>query len=182
METVNRYVSAASNVIWGENGSPQAQQHGEEPISRRCESDIEDNKTVDEVYWTREDNNNKVRYCVFVLNKAASACGFLNLDLSRAPTNSIRSPLKFRAIQTLNSWELWTSQDLRTHRLKLPCSIRQWCWAMVACIRISHDRYCLTSYYDIGPEDRRSLDSIVQFISLDYHVQYVSGAGPWWLA
>ncbi|KAJ5250284.1 hypothetical protein N7489_000694 [Penicillium chrysogenum] len=33
METVNRYVSAASNVIWGENGSPQAQQHGEEPIS-----------------------------------------------------------------------------------------------------------------------------------------------------
>jgi hypothetical protein len=31
-----------------------------------CESDIEDNKTVDEVYWTREDDNNKVRYCVFV--------------------------------------------------------------------------------------------------------------------
>ncbi|OQE94447.1 hypothetical protein PENNAL_c0004G06198 [Penicillium nalgiovense] len=33
METVNRYVSAASNVIWGENGSPHAQQHGEEPVS-----------------------------------------------------------------------------------------------------------------------------------------------------
>ncbi|KAJ5479453.1 hypothetical protein N7530_004962 [Penicillium desertorum] len=33
METVNRYVSAVSNVIWGENGSPHAQQHGEEPIS-----------------------------------------------------------------------------------------------------------------------------------------------------
>ncbi|OQE32416.1 hypothetical protein PENFLA_c001G04194 [Penicillium flavigenum] len=33
METVNRYVSAASHVIWGENGSPHAQQHGEEPIS-----------------------------------------------------------------------------------------------------------------------------------------------------
>jgi hypothetical protein len=31
-----------------------------------CESDIEDNKTVDEVYWTREDDNNKVRYCVVV--------------------------------------------------------------------------------------------------------------------
>ncbi|CAG8903899.1 unnamed protein product [Penicillium egyptiacum] len=33
METVNRYINAASNVIWGENGSPHAQQHGEEPVS-----------------------------------------------------------------------------------------------------------------------------------------------------
>lgn len=33
METVNKYVNAASTVIWGEGTSPQAQQHGEEPIS-----------------------------------------------------------------------------------------------------------------------------------------------------
>ncbi|KAK4861041.1 hypothetical protein LT330_003957 [Penicillium expansum] len=33
METVNKYVNAASTVIWGENSSPQAQQHGEEPLS-----------------------------------------------------------------------------------------------------------------------------------------------------
>ncbi|KGO67638.1 hypothetical protein PITC_064010 [Penicillium italicum] len=33
METVNKYVNAASTAIWGENGTPQAQQHGEEPIS-----------------------------------------------------------------------------------------------------------------------------------------------------
>lgn len=33
METVNKYVNAASTVIWGDDNSPQAQQHGEEPIS-----------------------------------------------------------------------------------------------------------------------------------------------------
>ncbi|KAJ5508667.1 hypothetical protein N7527_010810 [Penicillium freii] len=33
METVNKYVNAASTVIWGDNNSPQTQQHGEEPIS-----------------------------------------------------------------------------------------------------------------------------------------------------
>ena len=33
METVNKYVTAASTVIWGENDSPQSQQHGEEPMS-----------------------------------------------------------------------------------------------------------------------------------------------------
>lgn len=33
METVNKYVNAASTVIWGDNNSLQAQQHGEEPIS-----------------------------------------------------------------------------------------------------------------------------------------------------
>jgi hypothetical protein len=36
METVNRYVNAASTAIWGENGSssnPHNLQHGEEPIS-----------------------------------------------------------------------------------------------------------------------------------------------------
>lgn len=33
METVNKYVNAASTMIWGEDNSPQAQQHGEEPIS-----------------------------------------------------------------------------------------------------------------------------------------------------
>lgn len=33
METVNKYVNAASTVIWGESDSPRAQQHGEEPIS-----------------------------------------------------------------------------------------------------------------------------------------------------
>ncbi|KAJ5497065.1 hypothetical protein N7463_009052 [Penicillium fimorum] len=33
METVNKYVTAASTVIWGENESPKAQQHGEEPMS-----------------------------------------------------------------------------------------------------------------------------------------------------
>lgn len=33
METVNKYVNAASTVIWGGDNSPQAQQHGEEPIS-----------------------------------------------------------------------------------------------------------------------------------------------------
>ncbi|KAJ5617063.1 hypothetical protein N7537_002177 [Penicillium hordei] len=33
METVNKYVNAASTAIWGESNSPQAQQHGEEPIS-----------------------------------------------------------------------------------------------------------------------------------------------------
>lgn len=33
METVNKYVNAASTVIWGDSNSPQSQQHGEEPIS-----------------------------------------------------------------------------------------------------------------------------------------------------
>jgi hypothetical protein len=36
METVNKYVSAASTAIWGENGSSSTQQnlqHGEEPIA-----------------------------------------------------------------------------------------------------------------------------------------------------
>lgn len=37
METVNKYVSAASTALWGDNNSPNAQQiaeqHGEEPIS-----------------------------------------------------------------------------------------------------------------------------------------------------
>lgn len=37
METVNKYVTAASTAIWGQNGEPNAtqitQQHGEEPLS-----------------------------------------------------------------------------------------------------------------------------------------------------
>jgi len=33
METVTKYVNAASTAIWGENDSTNAQQHGEEPIS-----------------------------------------------------------------------------------------------------------------------------------------------------
>jgi hypothetical protein len=37
METVNKYVHAASNAIWGEDGTANAtqitQQHGEEPLS-----------------------------------------------------------------------------------------------------------------------------------------------------
>ncbi|CAG7979309.1 unnamed protein product [Penicillium salamii] len=37
METVNKYVTAASTAIWGQNGDPNAtqitQQHGEEPLS-----------------------------------------------------------------------------------------------------------------------------------------------------
>jgi hypothetical protein len=37
METVNKYVHAASNAIWGQDGTPNAtqttQQHGEEPLS-----------------------------------------------------------------------------------------------------------------------------------------------------
>lgn len=37
METVNKYVTAASTVIWGHDGQPNATQvlgqHGEEPLS-----------------------------------------------------------------------------------------------------------------------------------------------------
>jgi hypothetical protein len=37
METVNKYVNAASNAIWGQDSTPSAtqtvQQHGEEPLS-----------------------------------------------------------------------------------------------------------------------------------------------------
>lgn len=33
METVTKYVNAASTAIWGENDSNNAQQHGEEPAS-----------------------------------------------------------------------------------------------------------------------------------------------------
>lgn len=59
METVNKYVNSASTVIWGENGSPQTQQHGEEPISgvqgKGCVTDPYDGGNRDGKYNNSKD-------------------------------------------------------------------------------------------------------------------------------
>ncbi|EKV05623.1 Solid-state culture expressed protein (Aos23), putative [Penicillium digitatum] len=93
METVNKYVNSASTVIWGENGSPQTQQHGEEPISgvqgKGCVTDPYDGGNRDEQPGAiQSDVNTAPQYPIFY-NKRSKSQGkeITSITTPHAPTS-----------------------------------------------------------------------------------------------
>ncbi|KAJ6184289.1 hypothetical protein N7519_005590 [Penicillium mononematosum] len=92
METVNRYVSAASNVIWGENSSPHAQQHGEEPISgvqgKGQATDPYDGGNRDDRHITTY-GSKKHKCPIYLTPHPAEQPGAIQSDVNTAPLGSL---------------------------------------------------------------------------------------------